>query len=498
MDLGVARKAVSDASSLMLQANSEGAGGDMTEAEFIGHAVSGLNKDALPRLAEQTSVMASRQYHLLSASIRDGKDRAVATALSAVEDNGRDYYGLPADIRGAIPADDVEAVQAHAASVTQGKVLTDPAIYQRLSDNQALMSMSDAAFERVSLESLSPADRRVFAVRRAELRDPGKTGNGPESIDWESLDASLDARLEQLGISPNPPEGDAEAAAVAGATRKAVTDHLLRQQRISGRKFDAGGVMKALNELFLKDVTFQSSHLVAPASAGRGLGYAGSSRIRAGVPHLRLTPLPTDQGENTANGNGTANDGTSPDSETGHTVERINAANAVLRERFSKITNFPLEGEGYHLNWADKHPPEGVATFGKVRSGGTQPHQGLDIQAPLGTPVVAAGAGKVIQSYRGKDYGFCIVIDHGNHLYSFYAHLEEGSSIPVGTVVAAGERIARVGKTGNAKDPRIDAHLHFELRTDPHPAPYSGLKGRIDPMPYVYPLHWRYNGEPDH
>ncbi len=489
-DIGLAKKAVSDASSVMLQGNSEGAGGDMTEAEFVGHAVSGLDKDAPPGLTEQTIVMASRQFHLLSASIRDGKDHAVAAALSAVENNGGDYYGLSPDVRGAIPKDDVEAVQAHAASVTLGKVQTDPAVYQQLSDDKMLMSMSDAAFERTSLESLSPADRSVFAARRAELRDPGTTGNGPESIDRESLDAGLDARLEQLGMSPNPPEGDTEAAAAAGATRKAVTDHLLRQQRISGRKFDADGVMKTLDELFLKNVTFQSNHLVAPASAGRGLGYADSSRIRPAVPHLRLTPLSTDQ----------AQDGES-DGKTRATVEHINAANETMRLRFSKFTTFPLQGIGFPINFKDKNKPhEGVGTFGMVRNVGQKAHQGLDIKAPVGTPVVAAGAGKVVRTGFDPGYGYYIQIDHGDQLYSFYAHLQKASFPPIGTTFNAGDTIGHVGKTGNLMSD-IDSHLHFELRTMVHPPKgkgLPGLKGRIDPMPYIYPLHWRYNGDPDH
>jgi len=493
-DIGLMQKAVSDTSVAMLNRNGgrggPGKAGYMTEAEFIHQSIEGLGRDAAPSLVEQVIGMAGRQYHMLTRSIDDSRHRAVSAALVGLETNGGSYYDLAPNVRAAIPDDEVEAVKAHADQVTKGPVETDPVVYQQLSNDKALTAMSDPAFERIGLQSLSPADRNVFAARRAELRDPGKAETGPGSIDRESLDAALDVRLQQLGLSLNPPDTDGEAMQQAGAIRKAATDFVLRQQQIGGRKFDAGGVMKTLDELFLNNHAFQSSHLTSPSAIEQRVAFAGGSGARPGTARLRLDPLPTDEKHA-----GVA----TTDGKTSTTVEHIKAANERMRLRYSKITNSPLEGWPYHLNIKDNND-EGMATFGKVRGvirgKGTANHQGLDIQAPLGTNITAVGNGKIVFSGWQKGYGYCVEIDHGDGVYSFYAHVEKGSMTALGTTVNAGDAIARVGKSGNAAPKTIDPHLHFELRTMANPP--HGLEGRFDPMPYLYPFHWRYNGDPDH
>jgi murein DD-endopeptidase MepM/ murein hydrolase activator NlpD len=100
-------------------------------------------------------------------------------------------------------------------------------------------------------------------------------------------------------------------------------------------------------------------------------------------------------------------------------------------------------------------------SFGKRRFFNRQPrspHNGLDIAAPDGAPVVASGAGKVVD--RG-DYFFSgqtLILDHGRGFLTLYAHLSEINA-NVGERIPAGKRIAAVGATGRVTGP----HLHFSV-----------------------------------
>jgi murein DD-endopeptidase MepM/ murein hydrolase activator NlpD len=91
---------------------------------------------------------------------------------------------------------------------------------------------------------------------------------------------------------------------------------------------------------------------------------------------------------------------------------------------------------------------------GQARS----PHSGMDIAAPVGAPVVAAGAGRVIDIGDYFFSGRTLVLDHGAGLLSLYAHLS-GVDTRIAQHVAAGETIARVGATGRVTGP----HLHFSV-----------------------------------
>lgn len=86
-------------------------------------------------------------------------------------------------------------------------------------------------------------------------------------------------------------------------------------------------------------------------------------------------------------------------------------------------------------------------------------HEGLDFNAPTGTPVVAAADGVVIAAEYASDFGNMIDIDHGDGLISRYAHLSK-FRIQAGRLVRRGETIGEVGSTGRSTGP----HLHFEVR----------------------------------
>jgi murein DD-endopeptidase MepM/ murein hydrolase activator NlpD len=99
---------------------------------------------------------------------------------------------------------------------------------------------------------------------------------------------------------------------------------------------------------------------------------------------------------------------------------------------------------------------------------GRRHHDGIDIDGRMGDPIRAAAAGRVRFSGSWGAYGKTVVVDHGDGVSTLYAHASDLEARP-GEQVRAGETIARVGRSGNARGP----HLHFEVR----------LQGRpVDPL----------------
>lgn len=86
-------------------------------------------------------------------------------------------------------------------------------------------------------------------------------------------------------------------------------------------------------------------------------------------------------------------------------------------------------------------------------------HNGIDIPAPSGTPIVAAASGVVAWSYYSRTAGNWVGIDHGNGLYTVYMHMSL-SAVTEGQTVSAGTVIGYVGSTGRSTGP----HLDFSVR----------------------------------
>ena len=95
--------------------------------------------------------------------------------------------------------------------------------------------------------------------------------------------------------------------------------------------------------------------------------------------------------------------------------------------------------------------------------GRKRPHRGVDYSARTGTPIKAAGDGRVI--FRGikGGYGKTVVIQHGNQYTTLYAHMSKfRGKVKKGSRVKQGQVIGYVGKSGLATGP----HLHYEFRVN--------------------------------
>ena len=99
-------------------------------------------------------------------------------------------------------------------------------------------------------------------------------------------------------------------------------------------------------------------------------------------------------------------------------------------------------------------------------------HAGIDIGAPIGTPIYAAAAGTVIFSGQQSGYGNVIIIDHGGGFTTLYGH-QSRLMARDGQSVDRGSRIGSVGNTGRSTGP----HLHFETRYGGSPRNPRGCLG---------------------
>lgn len=111
------------------------------------------------------------------------------------------------------------------------------------------------------------------------------------------------------------------------------------------------------------------------------------------------------------------------------------------------------------------------ATMGDWRT-----HDGLDIAAPLGTPVASCAKGTVKDVSHDDMMGMTVTIDHGKGMESLYANLAETVEVQPGAAVEPGTVIGTVGTSATAESAG-PSHLHFALRE------YGVL---IDPMNYLH------------
>ena len=135
-------------------------------------------------------------------------------------------------------------------------------------------------------------------------------------------------------------------------------------------------------------------------------------------------------------------------------------------------TDFCLPVTGYISKEYSMDTPVFSLTMNDYRT-----HSGIDIQAAIGTEVAAFAEGTVTEIYNDPFMGFCVEITHSGGMVSKYMNLSEelAENIKIGTTVACGQTIAKVGNTASM-EAADESHLHFEVMLN---------DASVDPMEYI-------------
>ncbi|MBV9224298.1 MAG: M23 family metallopeptidase [Acidobacteriaceae bacterium] len=157
------------------------------------------------------------------------------------------------------------------------------------------------------------------------------------------------------------------------------------------------------------------------------------------------------------------------------------AKESVAEYNFLKSASFGGIYHRYAYQWQLHARPSLWPLDGVLRSsfgGRSDPfsgegafHTGIDISAPIGTPVHVTADGVVVSAGWAGGYGKLVVVDHGNGFQTYYAHLSQLFAVP-GEEVSRGQVIAYSGSTGKSTGP----HMHYEVRLAGTPVnPYKYL-----------------------
>jgi murein DD-endopeptidase MepM/ murein hydrolase activator NlpD len=163
------------------------------------------------------------------------------------------------------------------------------------------------------------------------------------------------------------------------------------------------------------------------------------------------------------------------------TLARVQAERVALRAALAHSAGARLWGGAFRTPVEGGQPTGGFGLRRLINGQPRSPHAGYDWAAPVGTPVVAANAGRVVLVAEHFFAGRNVVVDHGLGLFTLYYHLDE-ARVAVGEPVATGQVLGTVGASGRVTGP----HLHFAVllggaRVDPESL--FRLPALLDPAP---------------
>ncbi len=148
-------------------------------------------------------------------------------------------------------------------------------------------------------------------------------------------------------------------------------------------------------------------------------------------------------------------------------MERIRAEGDMVKRARGRRDNIASYASGF--SWPASGRLSGFYGSQRILNGEPRnPHYGLDIAAPEGTPVYAPAPGLITLTHKDMYYsGGTIILDHGQGLSSSFLHLSE-ILVETGTRVKTGDLLGRIGATGRATGPHLDWRMSWHnRRVDP-------------------------------
>lgn len=248
-------------------------------------------------------------------------------------------------------------------------------------------------------------------------------------------------RLDELEVVQRQQQAATEAAKAAVVARDAAAASAAEAERVANdelaaaqQTYDAAVGDRAALEQQLQEARERVVTLAGDAAAGSMEQPAGSD----------VTAVPTEQ--------------PSSGDVDALLAERLDGAASRGGERSTSGAGIPTSGRVtscYGARW------------------GTM-HHGVDIAAPIGTPIYAPEAGVVLQAGPASGFGLAVYLEHEDGSITLYGHIDS-YSVDAGQQVSAGQQIALVGNTGQSTGP----HLHFEVHL-------GGLyQNRSNPVPWL-------------
>lgn len=372
-------------------------------------------------------------HHLLVLALVAGmlSVSTVAQAQTAEERRLEETEARLGDVRDQLEAAEAEAA-ADATALTDADAQLD-AIMDAVAATQSAVARQHRSVEaaRQRAEDSAAAAQRARAQATERLVAAYRRG---ASSDWQLLLLAPDSGslVDRAQLTSFLARGDLrvrEAASVAGT--RAQADHALL----------------AAEERALERVLAQQQGIEADVALLREDRRIQLAASRAGVDDLRQQEqlLESDSRQLAA------------------VIERTAAVAAASRQREPRpdapsaavgAAPPPVATSAAGWGW----PVRGTVTseFGP-RWG--QPHEGIDIAAPTGTPLVASRAGTVTFAGSMGGYGLVTIVDHGDGFTTVYAH-QSRLVAAAGQRVAGGEQIGAIGCSGRCTGP----HTHFEVR----------------------------------